>query len=339
MRKRRILVGVGILSIFLNVPSSAQFKTQGFLAFQFEKGESESDFPHGTFRGTQAGLQVTSQTKNIFLANLEIRLKSENQAGIEEAWVACQPSPSFGLKLGLYLVPFGKYNRSNRPYETPFIQPPLLIEALYPASWRDIGLLIEGKIGILNYFAYLGNGLAESPDLASSQQFKDNNSNKATGGRVSLFLSQSLEVGASYYRGKYDDANSRFLILQGGDVSWSNDFFLFTYEYGKALANNPGEYPQGETEGHWFLLSLTVGAFSPAVSYQKIKVNDPYHGPGFSPGVSAGSGLSSDVSRWAFGVTSTPAPGLFIKLEYDLNRETGGQLKNDAIQAQVAFRF
>ncbi len=339
MKKRRIFVAIGVLCFLLKTLSYAQFKAQGFLAFQFEKGESQSDFPDGTFRGTQAGLQVSGQTKNIFFFSVEFRLKSENQAGIEEAWVALQPSPSFGLKCGLYLVPFGKYNRSSRPYETPFIQPPLHLEAMYPASWRDIGLLVEGRTGILGYSAYLGNGLVEATDLASSQQFKDNNSNKAYGGRVGLLLSQSFEVGASYYRGKYDDANSRGLVLQGADVTWSSDTFLFSYEYGRALADNPAEYARGETEGHLFFLTLTIGAFSPLVSYQKMKVDDPYHGPGFDPGVSAGSGLSSDVSRWAFGLISTPAPGLFVKLEYDLNRETGIALKNDVIRAQVALRF
>ena len=339
MSTRRILIALGALAVLVSPPSYAQFKANGFFAFQYEKGGSQSDYPDGTFRGTQAGLLVSGQTGNIFFYNLEVRLKSEAKAGLEEAWVALQPSSAFGLKLGLYLVPFGKYNRSNRPHETPFIQPPLHLEAMYPASWRDIGILAEGLAGVLSYSAYLGNGLGEAADLASSQQFKDNNPHKAGGGRVGLFLSQSFEVGASYCTGKYDDTNSRSLILQGADVSWKSETFLFSYEYGKALIDNPEEYARGETEGHSFLLSLSIGGFSPYVSYQNMNINDPYHGPGFITGVSPGSGISSSLSRWAIGLTYAPTSGLLIKIEYDLNREAGEKLKNDVLHAQVAVCF
>ncbi len=339
MKGKRIPLVLGTFLALLAGTAFGQFKASGYLAFQFEKGDSESAFPDGTFRDTQAGLIVTGQTGNFFFYNLEARLRSEAQAVIEEAWVALQPSDAFSLRMGLYLVPFGKYNRSHRPHETLFIQTPLHLEALYPASWRDIGLFVEGRVGVLNYSAYLGNGLGEAAELRGGQQFEDNNADKARGGRASLFLSQSFEVGVSYYRGKYDEENSRRLILQGVDVSWNDDPFLFLYEYGKASADNPGDYPRGVTEGHFFLLSLRIGSFTPLVSYQKLSLDDSYHGPGFEPGVGPGSGLSARLSRWACGIAYTPAPGLFFKIEYDFNRETVGSLQNDAFLAQVALRF
>lgn len=339
MRAPRILFALGLLAILINPPAHAQFKAWGYFAFQYEKGGSQSDFPKGTFGGTQAGLLISGQRGNLFFYGLEIRLKSETEVRLEEAWAALQPSPAFGLKLGLYLVPFGKYNRSNRPHETRLIEPPLHLEALYPASWRDVGLLMEGRFGILNYSGCLGNGLAEADDLRSSQQFKDNNSEKAMGGRVGVFLSPSFEVGGSYYRGKYDDANRRNLILQGADITWDNDTFLFSYEYGKALIGNPEEYRRGESEGHFLLFCLKIGGFSPLASYQKLRIDDPYHGPGFEPGVSPGSGLSSRCSRWAFGLTYAPDPDLLIKLEYDLNKEAEGELKNDVFLVQLALQW
>ncbi|MBM3285565.1 MAG: hypothetical protein FJY81_06800 [Candidatus Aminicenantes bacterium] len=339
MRARAVWIGLSAALAILGPPASAQFRANGYLSFQYETGGSQSDFPDGTFRGTQAGFLVTGRPGNLFSYNLEIRLKKETQAAIEEAWVGIEPSTAFGLKLGLYLVPFGKYNRSSRPHETAFIRPPLHLEAMYPASWRDIGFLAEGRVGILNYSAYLGNGLAEAVDLSSSQRYEDNNADKAAGGRVGVLLSQSFEVGFSYYRGKYDDDNSRALALQGADVTWQNDAFVFLYEYGKALIDNPEGYARGETEGHFFFLSLKVGEFSPLASYQKIKVADPFHGPGFSAGVSPGSGISSSLSRWALGLAYAPASGLLIKVEYDFNRESGFSLDNDVFLAQVALRF
>jgi len=339
MRTRGVLIGLSAVLAVLGLPAIAQVKANAYLSFQYEAGGSQSAFPDGSFRGTQAGLLITGQPGNLFFYNLEIRLKTETQAAIEEAWVAVEPWAAFGLKLGLYLVPFGKYNRSSRPHETAFIRPPLHLEAMVPPSWRDIGLLVEGRAGIFRYAAYLGNGLGEAADLSSSQQYEDNNAEKAAGGRAGVLLSQSFEVGFSYYRGKYDDGNSRALALQGADVTWQNDAFLFLYEYGKALVENPEGYARGETEGHFFFLSLRAGEFSPWASYQKVNVADPFHGPGFSSGASPGSGIFSRLSRWALGLTYAPAPGLLIKVEYDFNRESDISLDNDVVLAQVALRF
>ncbi len=339
MRAKDILI---VLSLSIGIFSQemrAQFKAGGYFSFQYENGESQAEFPDGTFRQVQAGLLFTGESNKIFLYDLEVRFKTETSVEIEEAWVAIQPSSAFHLRLGFYLVPFGKYNRASRPHETGFIQAPLHLEALYPASWRDIGLLAEGNIGIFNYSGYLGNGLREAHDLPSGQQFKDNNADKAAGGRVGVFLSQSFEVGFSYYRGKYDDEGSRSLALQGADVTWQTDSFLFFYEYGRALIDNPDEYGRGETEGHFFLLLLKISEFSPLVSYQEMKSDDLYHGPGFLAGVSPGSGVSSELKRWAVGLTYRPSPNIMIKIEYDFNRERDLNLKNDVLLGQVALQF
>lgn len=339
MRARNILI---VLSLFITVfpqDMRAQFKAGGYFSFQYENGESQADFPDGTFRRVQAGLLFTGESNKIFLYDLEIRFKTETSVEVEEAWIAIQPSPGFHLRLGFYLVPFGKYNRASRPHETDLIQTPLHLEALYPASWRDIGLLAEGNIGIFNYSGYLGNGLREAQDVPSGQQFKDNNADKAAGGRVGVLLSQSCEVGLSYYRGKYDDEGSRSLALQGADVTWQTDSFLFFYEYGKALIDNPEEYASGETEGHFLLLSLKIGEFSPLISYQVVKSGDPYHGPGFLAGVSPGSGISSELKRWAVGLTYRPSANIVIKIEYDFNKEKDLDLKNNVFLGQVALQF
>jgi hypothetical protein len=339
MRARDILVVLSLSIALFSQDMTAQFKASGYFSFQYEKGQSQAEFPDGTFGWAQAGLLFTGESDKIFLYDLEVRFKTETSVEVEEAWVAVQPSQAFHLRLGFYLVPFGKYNRASRPHETDLIQTPLHLKALYPASWRDIGLLAEGSTGIFNYSGYLGNGLREAQDVPSGQQFKDNNANKAAGGRVGIFLSQSFEVGFSYYRGKYDDGGSRNLELQGADVTWQTDSFRFFYEYGRALIDNPGEYARGETEGHFFLLLLKISEFLPLVSYQVVKTDDPYHGPGFIAGVSPGAGISSELKRWAVGLTYRPSPNIVIKIEYDFNREKDINLKNDVLIGQVALQF
>jgi hypothetical protein len=321
-----------------SLPAAAQYKLNGYLSAQYENGQAESDFPKGTYGWPRGGLLFTGAAGNPFTYDLEARFKSEERLEIEEAWVGIGNPASFRLRLGLYLVPFGKYNTANRPYQNPFIQTPLLQSRLYPESWRDIGLLAEGKWGGLGYSAFLGNGLAEGQDLGSGQQFKDNNGEPAAGGRAFFTFSQGLEVGGSYYRGSYDEEGQRNLELWGGDVSWKSQGFLITYEYGKALIGNPAGFARGVAEGHFVLASLSLGAFTPLVTYQTLKYMDPYHGEDYLDPLLA-AGIDQDISRWALGLVYSPAPNLMFKVEYDFNREASFTLANDVFSAQMSLLF
>jgi hypothetical protein len=327
---------VGCLGLIL--PAVAQYKLNGYLSAQYENGQEESDFPDGTFGRARAGLLFAGMAETIFTYGLEVRLKSESRLEIEEAWVGIGSSSSFQLRLGLYLVPFGKYNTANRPHQNPFIQTPLLQAHLYPESWRDVGLLAEGKWGSMGYSVYLGNGLREGQDLQDGQQFEDNNGEPGAGGRVSFLLGQNFEVGGSYYRGDYDDQGQRGLELRGADISWKSQAFLLTYEYGKAYLDNPESYDRGTAEGHFVLASLTLGEFTPLVSYQTLKYIDPYHGEDYlDPSLVVG--VAKDISRWAVGLVFSPAPNFLFKVEYDFNREATVKLDNDVFLAQVSLLF
>ncbi|HCS48564.1 MAG TPA: hypothetical protein DIW61_10030 [Candidatus Aminicenantes bacterium] len=336
LKTRSGFVILGCLLLFL--PAAAQYKLNGYLSAQYENGQKESDFPEGTFGRVRAGLLFSGLAADIFTYDLEVRFKSESRLEIEEAWVGIAPSQSFELKLGFYLVPFGKYNTANRPYENPFIQTPLPQAALYPESWRDVGVLVDGKWGSMGYSVYLGNGLGEGRDLQDSQQFKDNNGDPAAGGRIFFTLSQGFEVGVSYYRGHYDDAGQRKLELRGADITWKSEAILLTYEYGKANLANPEGYERGAAEGHFVLASLTLGEFSPLVSYQTLVYNDPFHGEDPQDPLAL-VGIAKDISRWAVGLVFSPAPNFMFKVEYDFNKEAAVKLDNDIFLAQVSLLF
>ena len=313
-----------------------QVQLNGWLSARYENGKSAADFPAGSFGWVRAGLSFAGRTATIFNYNLEVQLKSETQVEIEEAWLGINPSEKYQLKLGAYLVPFGRYNTANRPYQNPFIQSPLPQAYLYPESWRDIGLLVEGRWGSFGYAAYLGNGLGEGRNLPDGQQFKDNNGNKATGGRASVRLGQGVEVGGSYYRGKYDDANERTMILYGADASWSSQGFLLLYEYGKAELDNPADYGSGTAAGHFVLASLNISDITVLASYQTVTYDDPYHEWDVQP---AEGGIAIDIQRWTAGLVYAPAPNFLIKVEYDFNREKTVELDNDVFLAQVSLLF
>lgn len=330
---------VPLLLALLAVPLRPQLRLSGYLSAQYEKGGSESGVSGGTFGAARAGLLLSGQAETIFDYGLEIRFRSESRLELEEAWVGVNPSEAFHLKLGLYLVPFGAFNTANRPQQTIFITPPLALEQAYPASWRDIGVVAEGNLSVLRYAAYVGNGLSEQAFLKDAQQFQDNNRGKSFGGRAGVFLGRNMEIGLSYYRGAYDDAGERNLELRGLDATWDSHAFRLMYEYVDAAIENPPAYSPGSEKGHFGLLALRIGDFSPFVSYQTLEYEDPFHGPGFGVPPDPGEGTSSHLSRWAFGLSYGAAAGLNLKLEYDLNREKGTPLDNNRLIVQTVIQF
>jgi hypothetical protein len=340
MKSKLGLVILAVAVVWTEGQAQNQVQINGYLSFQYEKGQAQSDFPGGTFDKIRAGLFFTGRLEQIFDYDLELGFLDANHPEIREAWVGIHPSEAFHLKLGMYLVPFGLYNTASRPYQTPFIQAPLPQAKLYPENWRDLGVLAEGRMSFLRYSVYLGNGLREGVDLSSGQQFKDNNKDKAFGGRLGILLSSTFEVGLSYSRGKYDDANQRVLELKGADVSWNTQGFRLRYEYGKARMDNPAGYEKGETKGQTVLFSFNWSGFSPVISYQTLNYSDPFHGAGFSSSpVAGGAGISSEISRWTLGLLYSPSQRLLFKVEYDFNREKAVELKNDALLVQVALQF
>ncbi len=337
MKAKFVVLSLAVL--LLVAAAQAQLQVKGFLSFDYVKGQSQSSNPNGTFENAGGGLFFFGTLAKSFDYNLEVQYRSVTTMELEEAWVGIRSSDVFHLKLGLYLVPFGIYNAASRPYQTLFVQTPVPVANLYPRSWRDLGVLAQGRYDFFTYSIYLGNGLQEGMELQDSQQFQDNNKNKGVGGRVGFFLSQSFEVGFSSYRGKYDSANTRALSLWDADVSWKTEGFTVLYEYAKADLDNPAGYSQGEARGYYAFLSLTLTDFSPWASYQTMKYADPFHGPGFEPEVSPGAGISSSLSRWAVGLVYYASPTILFKFEYDFNSSGDSNLKDDVFSAQVAWQF
>ena len=62
----------------------------------------------------------------------EVGLKSESKLEMEQASVGFKLAVESDFRLGLFLVPFGKYNESNRPHQTALIRTPLNLAGVYP---------------------------------------------------------------------------------------------------------------------------------------------------------------------------------------------------------------
>ena len=321
------LVAVAVLALAL--PAPGQVKYGGYLGIEYIKGQAESAYPRGDIENLLAGFLAGGRMAEKFGFTIEVVASGVDSFALNQAWAGFLPSEKFTVRAGLYLVPFGKWNTASRPHETLLIRTPLNLEYLYPHSWRDLGVLLEGRIGVLTYAGYLGNGLAGSETAAAVQQFRDNNTDKSLGGRIGISAGQGIQAGVSYYTGKYDDQDMLALTLEGADLSWVTPQWEIHGEYTKALIENPQPFARGESEGWSVWACMSLKSFQPVGSYQKVKLTDAYHA----------GGIDLDQSRWTAGLRFVLSSAFFIKAEYDWNREKGTVLKNNQWQAQVGLSF
>ena len=338
MRKFILFILLIFCAGFLSAQND-QLRINGYFSVDYLDGQNESDYPYGTFQNPNLGLIFSGilAAKVNYVA--EVVLQQNTQVNLNQALLGFSLSDTFNFHLGLYLVPFGKYNENSRAHETFLIEPPMNVKNFYPAMWRDIGVQVSGTILGLIYAAYVGNGLAESDWLHEGQQFKDNNRDKGFGGRVAWNVDQKFEVGYSHYRGKYDEYNSRYLVLQCVDASFVSPSYQLLGEYTWADNENPTGYENGSGEGYFVLLTFSVKGLWPVVSYQNFDYEDPFHGDAYLNPIFPGLGISQDLERWALGTVYILSQTAFFKLEYQFNREKGVEIKNDMLLVQVAVRF
>ena len=334
--RTRIIIFCALLAAPITL--KGETKPGGYLSFEFIKGQEQSGASQGSFQNLRGGIFFAGDFDQRFDFIFEVGLKSESKLEMEQASVGFKLAAESDFRLGLFLVPFGKYNESNRPHQTALVRIPLNLAGVYPMSWRDIGLILRGRTGFLRYAAYLGNGLGEKDGAAAGQLFGDNNKNKGKGGRLGFIVGEGFEAGISYYSGKYDQANALRLTLESADLTWITKDYEVRGEYTKAIWKNQAGIPDGKSDGFFILTVLNFGRLQPVVSFQRSDPGD------LSAGVRL---LVSEVSpeivgarsRWAFGVRYFLSPTFLIKAEYDMNREKNPALWNNAVEIQAALSF
>ncbi len=334
---KRAILAIGVL-VLASFGFGAEVRTAGYLSFSFLKGQAESGVRQGSFQDLRGGILASGDLGQGFSFLVEARFRSESRFELEQALAGFKLGASGDLRLGLFLVPFGKYNESNRSQQTVLINIPLNLEASYPESWRDIGITAQGRMGFLRYAAYFANGLGEKDGAAAGQSFRDINKDKAKGGRLGFIVGEGFEVGASYYAGKYDKDDWFRLTLEGADLTWITKDYEVRGEYTKGLWKNPGGAPDGKADGFFGLVALYLGKLQPVASFQRWDPGAP--GAGLRlVAIAGGAELLAVRSRWALGARYYLSPTFLIKAEYDINREKGPALKNNLILVQAAVSF
>jgi hypothetical protein len=162
---------------------------------------------------------------------------SQGEVSVEQAWMQYDFNEQIGLRTGVILVPFGRYNLYHDDDLNNLTDRPLVARRVIPSTWSDVGVGLASNIPIGDEAAvktemYLVNGLNDEISdgggalrEARANLESDNNNNKAVVGRVALSPALGQEVALSGYTGSYDDDSSN---ISGAAVDW--DFHALGFE-------------------------------------------------------------------------------------------------------------
>lgn len=270
---------------------------------------------------------------------VEIHGRDTGRFEWKQALVRLDLSPTLRLNLGLYLVPFGRFNEHSRPHESPFVETPLNLAVLYPERWSDLGLTAEGRWGFLTYAVHVGNGLALDSEGVLSPRSAGNNSDKAWGGRIGAVFSQGMEAGFSYTAGLSDETHERRYHMEALDAAWMTPDWEIRGEYTRGRFDLLLPDQTGLSEGFFVVLVWVPGRLQPVVSYQTVRTENIAAPAASMSAWHAAYGETADLRRWTIGLRWKAAPGFLIKGEYLFNRDNVLSRGDNVLRLQAAASF
>ncbi|OFW01789.1 MAG: hypothetical protein A3I61_05810 [Acidobacteria bacterium RIFCSPLOWO2_02_FULL_68_18] len=142
-----------------------------------------------------------------FLFNSEIEIEHSNETSVEFAYVDYLANDNLALRGGMLLLPLGLTNEFHEP--TVFIgaRRPETEQRIIPSTWRENGAGVLGSAGMVNFRAYVTNGLRgaafTSAGLRSGRQKGANAlaANLAVSGRVDVTPVPGIFGGIGFYNG------------------------------------------------------------------------------------------------------------------------------------------
>lgn len=139
--------------------------------------------------------------------------EKSGEVEVEFAYIDYALNERLGLRGGLLLIPVGIINEHHEPPTFPSVDRPFLERSIIPTTWRELGAGLYGKLGSLEYRAYITNGLKAGEEAGEKleegellQGFKQKGFKAATDqiaftGRLDYSLPYNLKVGGSAFVG------------------------------------------------------------------------------------------------------------------------------------------
>ncbi|MAC58389.1 MAG: hypothetical protein CMH85_08945 [Novosphingobium sp.] len=298
----------------------------------------------------------------LFEGHMEVSSTSdgETDTSLEYAQLDFLVNKWLTVTAGKFLTPVGQFQQS---LHTPWInklptRPVGFVEDGGDEPLSDIGVMVRGGFPVgsmkATYAAFVGNGPRMGDAGPVLEGFGgDDNSDKAFGGRVSIFPIPHLELGLSgmHARIKGLEAVSGTVsqadyALIGGDFAFTKGYWDIRGEYihsrldaiASALTPDdllPTDIPR-TTWNNWYVQAAyrlagifdnpIVAKIEPVVRYSQLRVN------GFS------DFQENEEKRWSVGLDYWFAPSLVAKIAYE-NSNFPEDPSVNSFHAQVAFGF
>jgi hypothetical protein len=261
---------------------------------------------------------------------------------VEQAYIDFWFNNNLGVKIGGILTPFNRFDELHGPLSNFTISRPQVAREIGVSAWKDVGVVVHGFKTLSNdlsvaFDAYTINGLGDGSNLRGSRQYRDNNEDRAMGGRVNLLFRDMVEVGGSAYRGAWDDEGDYDLTMFGGFIMVQTAFADLWGEYSKAETENPSPDADGDMSGYFFQASrLFEDKFRPTIRIGSLDYLDPGSQLGRNP-----SRGDKDLTEVVFSFAYYPTSKVVLKAEYILFGEgaRAEEVDNDLFGLQAAVRF
>ncbi len=259
---------------------------------------------------------------------------------VEQAYLDLWLLKNMAVRIGAMLTPFNRFDEFHGPLENLLVTRPQMSREIGVSAWKEVGVSLHGYIFLhkdfyLNYDAYAINGLGSGSRLRKSRHYKDNNDAKSLGFRLAGIIADRVEVGASYYRGAWDDDGDFNLTMYGFHLLGKIGKFNLFAEYSHSLSENPNPIDEGKADGFFIQGSYLIsGKFRPTIRYGTLDYLDRGSLLGRKP-------TDYDKKIVALGFNYYLTRAVVLKFEYDIIQE--GKRKEDkennllALQAAVRF--
>jgi len=298
------MIFVIILSLTAVFSQPTQLKTYGYFDLEAEISNKDAAGERGTFDQHHFNMISIYQLDEHFRVFGEIEFEhgaaiegdsegkttGHGEVVVERVWLEYKHSDLLKAKLGKFLPPFGIYNLKHDA--TPTFLPVTLPGSLYGKHENTVGgeqrLFAKYATGIqllgslflneweANYFLYVTNGRGPEPDS------KDNNSNKALGGRFAVihpFL--GFNLGTSFYSDVNGNAKNTKqstlafdVILEHSNFSLESEYFFHQMEEVDIDTVPNGDFRKGT--GYYLQGAYTFGdRLTPYVRYDFSNHNAP----------------------------------------------------------------
>jgi hypothetical protein len=261
---------------------------------------------------------------------------------VEQAYIDWWLTPNVAVKVGAILTPFNRFDGLHDPISNFTISRPQVTREIGVSAWKDVGLVLHGFKNLtsdlrLGFDAYTTNGLGDGSNLRSSRQYRDNNEDRALGARVHFVFRDLLEVGASGYKGAWDDAGDHDLKMFGGYAMLRTPFADLWGEYSDAETENPLPDKNGNMHGFFLQASRLVHQkFRPTIRYGLLDYLDPGTQAGRDP-----TRGDKDLSELVLSLAYYPTSMVALKAEYIFFGEGDRMedVKNNLFGLQAAVKF